>query len=46
MSVAESNVNLEDSDEDGDFIEYEIKKKCDQDGVLTKETIIAIFDKR
>lgn len=41
------NQFLEDSDEDGDFIEYEIKLKYDQeDGVISYDTIVDIFNKR
>jgi len=46
LSVAESNPFLEDSDEDGDFIEYDVPLKYDEDGVISYETIINIFDKR
>mmetsp|Transcript_41453 Transcript_41453/g.30467 ORF Transcript_41453/g.30467 Transcript_41453/m.30467 type:complete len:126 (+) Transcript_41453:506-883(+) len=46
LSVAESNALLEDSDEDGDFIEYEVGVKYDEEGVLSYETVISIFDKR
>lgn len=58
LSLANSNANIEDSDEEGDckiylliktifvVIEYEIKPKYDEDGILTYQTILQIFDKR
>eukprot|EP00347_Sterkiella_histriomuscorum_P002589 403367560 len=46
LSVATSTNYIEDSDEDGDFIEYEIKHRCDEDGILSYQTIVQIFDKR
>lgn len=37
---------IEDSDEDGEFIPYSIKVVYDEDGVLSYETTVQIFDKR
>jgi hypothetical protein len=57
LSYTETNTNVEDSDEEGDckhilylshflVIEYEIKLKFDEDGVLSYQPLVRIFDKR
>lgn len=46
ISMAESMTILEDSDEEGDYIEFDIKVKYDAEGILSYDTLVAVLDKR